>query len=280
MDQMRPRWQYTARGFLWQIQTGSARYLVGEDRDPGGKRVTFFCLDRQSGKARWEGLNSGHEWWTGIEAVTDDVVLFHGFASPDLPLHKGLHAVELGTGGLLWKNPDVRFLNIQSSTLLVSSESPERNSFLELSLSSGAVLGEVGSHGGTSHSSLPRESQGILPAEFPRQLLPVDFTRQVFWSDLRRKLPSDALERSILVLPAGNRCVASYCAPTGSHSDEHPDLCSMLVVFDSRGFVPLYADTTNPHAAAVNLEPFFVQDDMLYYVKQRSTLVAVSFRTA
>jgi len=280
MDRMRPAWQYTVQGFLWQVQTGSARYLVGEDRDPGQKRVTFFCLDRLSGRARWERLNPGHEFWTGLEAVTDDVVLFHGFASPDLPLHKGLHAVEPGTGRLLWTNPDVRFLSVQSSTLLVSMESPERRSFLELSVLSGAVVKGTGGNGDTSRSSVSHENGGILPAEVPRELRPVDLTGHGVWSDLRRKIPSHAVETSILILPAGDRCVVSYCAPTSSHTEERPDLCSMLVVFDNRGSVPLYTDMTNPHAAAANPEPFFVQDDMLYYVKQRSTLVAVPIRAA
>jgi hypothetical protein len=278
MDRFRPSWQYTVQGFFWQIHTGSPQWLVGEVRVPETKRVEYFCLDRASGVPLWAALNPPGTWWSGIEAVGEGVVLFHGFASPDLPLHKGLFAVEVLSGRTLWSNPDARFLGLHSSTVLVSVEAPGRISYRELDLFSGSVVREDAKEENPESVRAEGMQRKVSSARFPRPVREAGFDST--WPALREKMSPGVLEDSIVVLQAGPYSVVGLCTPTARHTEERPDLSSTLVVYRTDNAAVAYADVTNPHTATIVPEPFFVQDEVLYYVKQRSTLVAVRLRAA
>lgn len=278
MDRFRPVWQFSVQGFLWQVQTGSLQYLVGEVRVPETKQVGYFCLDRTSGIPLWTELNPQGTWWSGIEAVGEGVVLFHGFASPDLPLHKGVYAVDLLKGRSLWSNPDARFIDLHSSTLLVSVDTPEKTAYLELDLLSGAVIRERGRERDSEDFHPGGVRRGVSSAKFPRPVREAGSVAQQSWPALRREMPRETIEQSIVALQAGEYSVVGLCTPTANHSEEHPDLSSAVVVYRTDSAAVVYTDVTNPHAAAMGTDPFFVQDEVLYYVKQRSTLVAVPLR--
>jgi hypothetical protein len=273
-------WQYGVKGFLWQIQTGSPQCLVGEVRVPDTKQVKYFCLDRASGIPLWTELNPQGTWWSGIEAIGEGVVLFHGFASPDLPLHRGLYAVDLLSGRSLWSNPDARFLGLHSSMLLVSVDTPEKRAYRELNLLSGAVVRERGREGDPEGFRAGGVQRGVSSAKFPRPAREAGIVAQESWPALRRKMPRQTIEESIVALQAGKFSVVGLCTPTAIHSEEHPDLSSAVVVYRTDSAAVAYTDVTNPHTAAMGPDPFFVQDEVLYYVKQRSTLVAVPLLAA
>jgi hypothetical protein len=280
MDQFRPVWQYSVEGFLWQIQTGSPQCLVGEVRVPETKEVKYFCLDRTSGIPLWAELNPQGTWWSGIEAIGEGVVLFHGFASPDLPLHKGLYAVDVLSGKSLWSNPAARFLGLHSSTLLVAVDTPEKIAYRELDLLSGAVVRERGREGDPEDDRVGGERRGISSAQFARPVREAGIAARESWRALRRKMPREIIEDSIVALQAGAYSVVGMCTPTANHSVEQPDLSSALVVYRTDGASVAYSDVTNPHTTATRPDLFFVQDEVLYYVKQRSTLVAVPLQAA
>jgi hypothetical protein len=93
-------------------------------------------------------------------------------------------------------------------------------------------------------------------------------------------MPRETVEESIVALQAGAYSVVGLCTPTANYSEEHPDLSSAVVVYRTDSAAVVYTDVTNPHTAVMGPDPFFVQDEVFYYVKQRSILVAVSLRAA
>jgi hypothetical protein len=102
-------WKYGANGFIWRLLFTERGRVVGECRNQDKKTASFFCLDEVSGKPLWEDLTLGEPWWVGIEAVLNDTVLLHTFASPDMPEHRGIRAYDTETGGLRWRNDDATF---------------------------------------------------------------------------------------------------------------------------------------------------------------------------
>jgi len=279
-SQFRPAWQYSVRTFLWQIQTGSPNYLVGEDRDPDERRATFFCLDRATGKPAWERLNPGDAWWIGIEAVEGTIALFHGFASPDMPLHRGLTVVDLASGRVLWSNPDVRFLRLRATSVLVLKESLERRVCLELDLLTGLIVKECGDSDKGISAGVVLSPPGSSRAEVPHPFGHSDFSQPESPQAIRQIIPADVVEGSAFVLLTSGFFVVSYCVPTSHRSEGASTVYTVLQVLRQRDGVPMYADRTTVSTAAMMAEPFFVQNGVLYYVKQRSTLVAVPLHAA
>jgi hypothetical protein len=279
-SQFRPAWQYNVKKLLWQVHTGSPEYLVGEDRDPEGRRATFFCLDRATGKPAWEWLNPGDAWWIGIEAVEGTFALFHGFASPDMPIHKGLTVVDLGSGRVLWSNPEVRFLTLRATSVLVLKESLERGVCLELDLLTGLVLKECSDSDKGASSGVVSPHPGSSRAEFPHPVGHNDLSQPESPRAIREILPANVVEGSAFVLLSNGFFVVSYCVPTSHRPEETSTVYTVLRVLRQSDGVPMYADRTSVSAAVMMAEPFFVQNGVLYYVKQRSTLVAVPLHAA
>ncbi len=269
----RPAWTYSTRGVLWRLQTGSPEFLVGEDRIPDAKTVSYFCLDRGTGIPRWDGFVPGEGWWSGMEAVVAGVVLFHGFASPDLPLHSGLTAVDLVSGSVLWARPAIRFLRVQGQAVLVAREGPGGGVVEHLDAGTGGVL-----EGGMSE----RPSAGItddLPMRLPWPLVEAEVTDPGLLAALRRAVPEAAWRGLVLFAHGDGSCVVSFSEPLAPGSGEEIAFRSTLVVLGGPRWEEVFSDVIQPAAAAVTPEPFFCQNGVLYFVRERSTLVAVPLRT-
>ena len=102
-------WKYAANGMIWRLLFTERGRVVGECRNQDTKTVSFFCLDEESGKPLWQDLNLEETWWVGIEAVLNDTLLLHTYASPDMPEHRGIRAYDTQTGVLRWRNDNVTF---------------------------------------------------------------------------------------------------------------------------------------------------------------------------
>jgi Domain of unknown function (DUF4905) len=269
-DRCRPAWTYTTRGVLWHLQTGSPDYLVGEERRLDTKEVSYFCLDRDTGVPRWEGLVPGDRWWSGIEAVAGSVVLFHGFASPDMPLHRGVVAVSLASGVVVWNRPASRFLRVEGDTVVVLSEGPLAGSIGRVGLATGAAVEEWESSsvaaGGGSDAGLPGP-YAEAAVDDPRLLVA-----------LRSVIPGTARKDSITAVQGEGYFVLAFCEPEAGAKEAL--FRSSLVVLGGEGWERLFSAVMQRAGRTAVTEPFFCQKGVLYFVKERSTLVAVPLRRA
>lgn len=194
-DRRAPVWTYAARGVLWRVEAGAPEFLVGEDRLLEAKEVSYFCLDRATGRPRWEGLVPAGGWWSGIEAVTGSVVLFHGYASPDMPLHRGLSAVECDSGKIRWSHPQARFLHLEGNAAVAMMEGGGVD---RLDVETGRVIEERA-----------REAPGHAPT-----LLPEPFVEERVDPGLRAAIravvPETALPESLLGVRGEDHCILAY----------------------------------------------------------------------
>lgn len=111
-----------------------------EIRYPDSKQTEFLCLDRESGNVFWRERGFGDQWWIGMEGVHRDVLYVHGFATPELPEHKQITAVDVPTGKLLWFNGELKFCLAVSDSVYATRELPEGSVVLELDYRTGAIL--------------------------------------------------------------------------------------------------------------------------------------------
>ncbi len=137
---MLPLWQFEARDVLWGLLPADGGRIIGEERDLGRKRTAFFCLDQSTGLILWRGRSYGEDWWTGMEAVAGEVLFLHGFATPSLPIHKGLVAVDVASGKQIWKAADFTFVRSSRDSVFVASGDARGATLHRLDARSGRVL--------------------------------------------------------------------------------------------------------------------------------------------
>jgi hypothetical protein len=267
-------WSYTTEGVLWQIQTGSNRVLVGEDREIGKKETSFFCVERRTGKILWRNMNPGDRWWIGVEAVTDEVVVFHGFASPDMPGHKSITVADLESGRVLWSNPDLKFIALGQGSITACAESYGKRELVQVAPLTGEILKKLDAEvvelrppsGGEKESGdgllLPSPVRGEAERE------------PAIAHCLNRNVTAGLHPAQVLLLDSNGLVIVQISEPRGRRQEGHPDLHTVLKIIDRGDGRVLYSAILEEHASAVSPH-FFVQDGLLYYVSERKTLSAL-----
>ena len=276
---LQPAWEFTTKGTLWRMLVSEGNHIIGEDRDAEKKSVSFFCLNGETGNVLWRNVQFHEKWWITIEAIHQDVVFFHEYASPDLPAHKKIYALEIATGKLLWYNEELSFAFAHNESVFASKDTEEQRIFLELDLRTGAVLGEKDAQymNVLRETITPREEQ----VEFPQ---PFDFSINGN-AELKQHIEKavskakniqhiEFLEKS-LQKDGGQvgKLVVGWYDNVSAKLDQ-PMLNQELVVIDESSNI-IYRDLMNSEVTIAVPDTFFGKGNFVYYIKNKKTLVAL-----
>lgn len=274
-----PRWTYTVENIIWRVYPTRVGKVVGEERDPAGKRARFFCVDQGTGSVLWQKAILGDQWWVGVEAVHENILLLHGFATPVMPGHKGIIAVDLEVGAKVWENANVAFISAEGHSLFAWEHSTGERRMVELNCKTGERINSWGERESEQKRvELRHRGKADLALEFPQPFADLASVpprlAEVVERHTRGKLligPLEVLEhRSGFV-------IFSFHTGRETLTDQHraPALSMMVTVVNMLSGKVLMQDVAYANISAPVPDPFFVQHDFLYYVKERKTLAAV-----
>ncbi len=191
-----------------------------------------------------------------------------------MPLHRGLTAVDLTSGSVVWTHPDVRFLRVESGAVFVAKGGYEGEAVERMGLETGAVMGGEEPEG-SSAGGLRRAD---LPIELPRPFRESEVKDPVLLAGIRGAIPRTANPESVVLVQGEGYCVLAFSEPRARDSVEGDGFRSSLVVLGSPRWGRVYSGVVQRTASAVTQEPFFCQEGWLYFVQEHTTLVAVPLR--
>ena len=269
-----PAWTFRTKGVCWRLLPTRNGLIVGEDRDVESKSVAFFCIDRLSGNVAWSDLRFPAQWWIGLESVQRNVVLLHEYATPDMPDHQKIIAVDLFTGQRLWEDPELKFLFAIENRLFAVRQELERPRFFELDLETGARSLEVDSskldllrattpadqYDFVSYASSLGEGGGNLAPFEPAMAQEVAKARRP--------------EHAEVLLMGGKLAFGYY--DNLSSDPLKPSFRQHLSVLSPDAKQPLFEDTPAAVAAVPVPDTFFGIGEMLYYIREKSAVVALN----
>jgi hypothetical protein len=265
-----PKWTYSAKGVIWRILFSENWMIVGEDRNEEEKSVTYFCVDELSGRILWRGKKYGREWWSGIDAVDGNSVFIHGYASPEMPEHKGIIAVDIVSGKILWKNPDLRLLSVRGGIVVGVHDDFDRSFFYRLDQRTGAILDE----------STDRDAFGILPGlacdeslfTFPETLIPGG---NEYCKIIDEYIRREELIGSVEYLEHDDMLLFNYYIKNSGSTPEQIALDNCLNIISIANEKLLFSEMLDKNVAYPVPDAFFIHNDILFYIKNRSILTAV-----
>ncbi len=273
---IQPAWTYNAKGAIWGIHPAGAGMLVGEERRVEDRKAVFFCLDRENGQELWQLASPGNDWWIGIEGVFGDTVLFYGFATPNLPQHRGIIAVDVSTGKKLWENSRLEFSSVTDTGVLASSEEPDGHSWIELDLRTGERLRSPDAADVRSlkkEGALLARGEGNVSFPVPLELLSPE--HHDVEAVIRSHYQTASLAGSVEVVEQEGWIVFGYHEQFQRSTAQDPLYTSVLKVVERSTGTLVYSDTIDEGLHALSPGHFVVQHDMLYDIKARQTLTAV-----
>ncbi len=254
---------------MWHVRVASEMLLLGEDRDPEARQATFFCLKMRNGEEVWRKGDYGDRWWIGITAIFNDTLLLHGFSSPDLPIHRGIIAIDLSDGSKKWERPDLVVQGTNGKNLVGHSFASSGEEYLEVSPMTGETLG-----------ALDRQSAQEFPSledavEFP---VPVEEVRTGNDELLKQIAPSLAgleCEGPILAFARRNRVAISLHERRPITLQSDPRFRHSLQLIDTASGRTMLRRVLDDDTSRLIPDPFFVHRDTLYCVRERRTLMAI-----
>ena len=269
-------WSYVAGGIVWRLLfTGRGR-IVGECRNQEKKTASFFCLDEDSGKPLWQGLSLEEAWWVGMEAVHGDTLLLHGFASPDMPEHRGIRAFDAETGILRWRNDDATYWFGVADRLFAYRDFFERRVGYEIDLMTGELRTTYDQSLQELHD-IRRQAAETEP--MPEMTLPeimsegtVEPSLQAFVS---RVTKGKGVVGNIEFIRENDILAFNYHVRAPGASAQSPGYENHLFVYRYPQGTRLFSDVTARDLKAQVPDAFFIRRGRLLFVKDQTTLTAV-----
>jgi hypothetical protein len=259
-NRLRVAWEYAPGAQIWRLLPAQGGRIVGETRDVEKKRARYFGLDLSTGHVLWEGLEFEERWWIGMEATADEVLFLHSYASPDLPLHRGITAVNITTGKLAWVDPSLVLETALEGTSLARQGDANRGDFVEVRNATGEILRRLSDEEYVTARTTRRTSD-MNDMAFPE-------------SHPDEKRAGGFVE---IVESAGFRIVGFH-RPSAGSAGESPRLDGVIEVRKAGTLV--FRDNTSVGIPAAAPGAFMVAGPMLLYVKDRSRVAAVRLTSA
>jgi outer membrane protein assembly factor BamB len=260
-------------GVVWRVVPTNAGVFVGEDRNLKTKQVSFFCINQTTGEVLWKEISFDERWWIGIEAVCSDRVLLHGFSKPDMPDHKKILALDLFTGRTVWSNDDMRFILAVEDSVFASKDTANGRMIFELNLQTGSILRSLENDHEVLNAAKARMEMLLNDEpEFPMPMNESFAQDEPTFSLVHRHCRSDDTVAPIEIVDRNNLIFCSY------HEKSNMDggLKNVLKIVDRSDGELMFAETLDHNLQNTVPDSFFLQGNMLYFVKDRSSLTALS----
>ncbi len=129
---------------IWRILPTDTNKLVIEERDSEKQQVYFNCLDLSNGKTLLKDFQLEEKFWTGIEAIKNEVIYFHRFVKPDLPQHIGIIAFDLNNKKILWETDQNTFQFIHDDKIYCYQQKFDGRDYFSIDASTGKLIEELG----------------------------------------------------------------------------------------------------------------------------------------
>jgi len=274
---LKPSWTFTPTGVIWRLLPASSGELIIESRDQTEKRTMFCALDGTTGLPLWRDLVMDEPWWIGIEDVAQGILLLHKFASPDMPQHQGIVALELQTGKLLWSNNDLTYWFTYGSSIFVHRMMFDKRVASELNLKTGELMREFGEEFESDlfakrEAGLHENQKGL---QFPEM---VDFDRidPRIAGIMKKALPLDKIKGPIEYVSRGDLVLMNYHIPVRTAHEDGIMLNNHFNIIDSRINKLQYGEIITHNSRTAVPDSFFVRNGMVYFIQEQKTLTAIT----
>jgi hypothetical protein len=276
--QLIPNWSYSCVHTFWRLKTSLDGFIVGEDRNTLQKTVSFFCINEKTGEVLWKNRVFDEKWWLSFEIIYDGVIFFHEYSSPDLPEPKKIIAVDIHTGNILWENPDYKLLFAYSGNAYVLKQGYV-NQFFELDITSGTIERDLGFDVSyvSSLQNLAEKQQTGTNVFLPEYIEKKIFFQEKEYQLILKKLNFEKVTGIIEQYRNAKYVALSFYENMNPNSFEN-DLIQRLYIFKTErtSYKKVFEEILIQHATTAIANAFFIKHEMLYFVKEKKILSAIS----
>ena len=272
MAKVKKKYSFTNNRQIWRLIPTDSDKIIIEDRDITKKEVFFNCLDINTGETFFKSLQLQDKFWTGIETVYEDVIFFHKFLKPGLPIHSGIIAFDIKLKKIIWRTDDYNYLFIKDNKVYVYKSKFEGKEFFSLDHRTGEKLEELGNDAKSMNIFREEESDNrILEGYFfPK---PVDFTSDNSSIDIINELKtSKTVTGEINYIQLSNMLFFNFheVLPNGNFRN-------IIRIIEIGSKKVILEEILDKETELLIPESFFIFKRQVFLIKEKIKLIVYSF---
>jgi len=168
---MTKAFSHVFNGTIWRMDIlEHASLMAFEWRDTAGI-PHFSVLHYHDGQLLCDGQTYGDRWWM-LAGITAQHILLHQYARPEQAMTRGLVAISIHSGTVVWERFDVQFQEITPDGIVVKSSLLTRPTALLLDEHTGSIKKPS-----ISLTDLPPQKRNIQTASPTLDTPPIQLTK-------------------------------------------------------------------------------------------------------
>ena len=262
---------------IWRLLPTTTGKLIIEERDPESKEVFFSCIDIMTGKKIFNKLMIEEKFWIGIEKVYNDIIYFHKFRKPDMPGHRGIIAFDILKKEILWKNEALIFLFAYNNEVYSYQESTyggESRKYFKLDSETGELIKNFGSDTGEINPLREKITDDFKGYLFTKQFIPEAEINQNVKRILSDERNHNLVSGKIDFILMNNMLLFSLhkIIPDGK------EMKNIFKTVDIDNGKVIFEEELNRGVKSFIPDSFFVKDNLLFLLKEKTELLVCSLR--
>ncbi len=269
MASLKKNYSFSSKRNIWRLIPTSSKFLVIEERDIITKEVFFNCLNLNDGKVFFKNFQLEEKHWIGIESVHNNLIFFHKFQKPDMPVHKGIYTFNILNQKMIWQNDDLLFLFVMDDKVYAYQSTFEGRQYFVLDYDTGNVIEELGN----DFSLINKLREELISNDFVSTFLyPEQFNENLDTDDAARLMKGFIAERNIVGkinwLAVKNLIMFNYHEQNSDNTFNN-----YFKVFDSTKQKYTLNETLNSKNKNLISDSFFIVGELLFLLVEKTKLV-------
>lgn len=249
---------------IWNLLTDhQARYLYLELRDEEAHQVSFSAYRIVEKQMAWQDLRFDENWWIGMSAADQDLLVLHTFEDTENPEKKAYFAIDSESQQIVWESKSLQVMDIQYPLIYGYERQKDK------------MLYKYQSVTDATEKSLPQkealaELQKIsVENKYIRH--PFHYTENEPYFETVRKFILEYLNQAPIkgceYLEYQQLIFVSY------YIEENKALANYLLVIDQEGALQLH-EKLDDQLSQIGWGSFMIIRDQLMFVKRKRELVS------
>lgn len=281
-NKFKDKFIFKQNGNIWRFYFNNDFIIAGETRNLESKEFTLYSLNYKSKEIYFKDLSPKVGWWCNICGMNDKHFYMSRYKKPDLPIEKGIIALDLKNGSVLWENEDLKFFFNDDDNVYGIKELFETKKIYKLDCISGDVIEEISGLDGIQY--LEREKMILSDLLYKdckyTENLSIDLeTKQ---KSFKKHIDNIIFKNKIIgnfeYSEYDNLILYNYHFQKGINIKDRSSviLGNILEIYDKSDEKVVYKDVINESVPAPAPDSFFIKGNYLIYVKNKNELIIIN----
>lgn len=275
-EKLKPIWRFSQTGNLWSIYNAGKNYITGETRDKSKKLPYFFTIESRTGKVLLKNfiLDEQDSFISSI-AASEKYLFLSRLISTEMPIHKGIIAIDILTGAKVWENDDYEYMFHTSDSVYTKKTEFENIKYQKLDINFGNVIEHYKETDTLTLFEIRNKSiERDLEEEKNFPLYNIEYASPEAIDIFKEKINDLSEFDNIEFIEQNDILIFTYHR---KKSDNNFQIS--ICIYNKITGEKLFEEKIYNKAPSVYPDNFFIVDNFLYYIKEKKELVAIKLNS-